>query len=118
MSSSIIGDGHGTLASVRTRDRSASRSSIGTSIISSVHRYGRERELVHALGPEGEMAPQDALNERALAVIRRVQAKLSGRDFGAGESELGVPAQVQRLIRQAESHENLCQCYIGWWPFW
>jgi phosphatidylinositol kinase/protein kinase (PI-3 family) len=114
MSSSIIGSGHGTLASVRNRDRSTT---IGTSIISSVHRYGRERELVHALGPEGEMAPQDALNERALAVIRRVQAKLSGRDFST-ESELAVPAQVQRLIRQAESHENLCQCYIGWCPFW
>jgi FKBP12-rapamycin complex-associated protein len=29
-----------------------------------------------------------------------------------------VPAQVQRLIAQAISHENLCQSYIGWCPFW
>ncbi|KAF6257914.1 hypothetical protein COO60DRAFT_1271051, partial [Scenedesmus sp. NREL 46B-D3] len=25
--------------------------------------------------------------------------------------------QVQRLIAQAISHENLCQSYIGWCPF-
>nr|CCA19196.1 PREDICTED: similar to fkbprapamycin associated protein putative [Albugo laibachii Nc14] len=86
----------------------------------SVHtnRSHRERELVNALGPEGAAAPREALNEKAVAVIRRVQAKLTGRDF-EGESEiLDVGAQVQRLIDQATSHENLCQCYIGWCPFW
>lgn len=52
-------------------------------------------------------------------MIRRVQAKLSGRDFeGEGGEPLDVSAQVQRLISQATSHENLCQCYIGWCPFW
>jgi len=30
----------------------------------------------------------------------------------------GVEAQVQRLIVAATSHENLCQSYIGWCPFW
>ena len=30
----------------------------------------------------------------------------------------GVDAQVQRLIVAATSHENLCQSYIGWCPFW
>jgi serine/threonine-protein kinase mTOR len=29
-----------------------------------------------------------------------------------------VAAQVDRLISQATSHENLCQSYIGWCPFW
>jgi hypothetical protein len=29
---------------------------------------------------------------------------------------LPVAEQVQRLIVQATSHENLCQCYIGWCP--
>jgi FKBP12-rapamycin complex-associated protein len=29
-----------------------------------------------------------------------------------------VHSQVQRLIVQACSHENLCQSYIGWCPFW
>ena len=79
----------------------------------------RERELLSALGPEGIAAPRVALNEKAVAVIRRVQAKLSGRDFeGDGGEPLDVSAQVQRLISQATSHENLCQCYIGWCPFW
>ena len=30
----------------------------------------------------------------------------------------GIEAQVQRLIVGATSHENLCQSYIGWCPFW
>ncbi|KAF1783413.1 Serine/threonine-protein kinase TOR [Phytophthora cactorum] len=83
------------------------------------NRSVRERELLSALGPEGIAAPRVALNEKAVAVIRRVQAKLSGRDFeGDGGEPLDVSAQVQRLISQATSHENLCQCYIGWCPFW
>ncbi|CCI39855.1 unnamed protein product [Albugo candida] len=86
----------------------------------SVHtnRSHRERELVNALGPEGAAAPREALNEKAVAVIRRVQAKLTGRDFEGEGDILDVGAQVQRLIDQATSHENLCQCYIGWCPFW
>ena len=36
---------------------------------------------------------------------------------GGGENE-SVAVQVQRLIQQATSHENLCQSYIGWCPFW
>jgi phosphatidylinositol kinase/protein kinase (PI-3 family) len=83
------------------------------------NRSVRERELLSALGPEGIAAPRVALNEKAVAVIRRVQAKLSGRDFEGDAGEpLDVSAQVQRLISQATSHENLCQCYIGWCPFW
>ncbi|RLN57430.1 hypothetical protein BBP00_00007511 [Phytophthora kernoviae] len=82
------------------------------------NRSVRERELLNALGPEGTAAPRVALNEKAVAVIRRVQAKLSGRDFEADGEPLDVSAQVQRLISQATSHENLCQCYIGWCPFW
>ncbi|KAG7387965.1 phosphatidylinositol kinase- protein kinase tor1 [Phytophthora pseudosyringae] len=92
--------------------------SVGTSDLHA-NRSVRERELLSALGPEGIAAPRVALNEKAVAVIRRVQAKLSGRDFeGDGGEPLDVSAQVQRLISQATSHENLCQCYIGWCPFW
>ncbi|KAF0691141.1 Aste57867_17565 [Aphanomyces stellatus] len=84
-----------------------------------LRRSHREKELVHALGPEGAGAPREALNEKAVAVIRRVQSKLTGRDFFDDDKEpLDVAAQVQRLITQAASHENLCQCYIGWCPFW
>ena len=54
------------------------------------------------------------MNEQALAVINRIAKKLTGRDFNKDEV-LDVPAQVQRLIDQATSNENLCQCYIGWY---
>ncbi len=58
-----------------------------------------------------------------MTVMRRMSDKLMGRDYVvegvvlSGESD-SVAAQVQRLIGQAISHENLCQSYIGWCPFW
>ncbi|RWS29930.1 hypothetical protein B4U80_02742 [Leptotrombidium deliense] len=59
----------------------------------------------------------EALNKKALAVVKRVRDKLTGRDFDANVP-LPVDKQVDLLIKQATSHENLCQCYIGWCPFW
>eukprot|EP00736_Rhodelphis_marinus_P007859 Rmarinus@m.12108 len=74
----------------------------------------RERELLEA---DGDGAPTEFLNERAIQVMNRVNEKMTGKDFGNAEA-LDVPSQVQRLVLQATSHENLCQCYIGWCPFW
>ena len=65
--------------------------------------------------PSAESMPE-ILNRKALQVINRVNKKLTGRDFG--KETLDIPEQVQRLIVHATSHENLCQCYIGWCPFW
>eukprot|EP01114_Cavostelium_apophysatum_P008932 TRINITY_DN21_c0_g2_i1.p1 TRINITY_DN21_c0_g2~~TRINITY_DN21_c0_g2_i1.p1 ORF type:complete len:2332 (-),score=773.36 TRINITY_DN21_c0_g2_i1:268-7263(-) len=65
--------------------------------------------------PSADAMPE-ILNRRALQVINRVSKKLTGRDFGT--ETLDIPEQIQRLINQATSHENLCQCYIGWCPFW
>lgn len=59
----------------------------------------------------------DQLNERALSVIDRVSNKLSGRDFDK-DTTLSPKEQVNKLIIRATSRENLCQCYIGWCPFW
>ncbi|KAF3328854.1 Serine/threonine-protein kinase TOR [Carex littledalei] len=39
----------------------------------------------------------------------------TGRDTEHG---LSVKDQVQKLILQARSSENLCQSYVGWCPFW
>lgn len=36
----------------------------------------------------------------------------------AGVEELGVSDQVDKLLAQATSVENLCQHYIGWCSFW
>eukprot|EP01094_Clydonella_sp_ATCC50884_P002486 TRINITY_DN1189_c0_g2_i1.p1 TRINITY_DN1189_c0_g2~~TRINITY_DN1189_c0_g2_i1.p1 ORF type:complete len:858 (+),score=324.02 TRINITY_DN1189_c0_g2_i1:40-2574(+) len=61
--------------------------------------------------------PPERVNKRALEVVNRVESKLTGRDFGNADP-LEVAEQVQRLIEQATCHERLCQCYIGWCPFW
>ncbi|OCH96265.1 FAT-domain-containing protein [Obba rivulosa] len=60
---------------------------------------------------------QEIRNERAVFVYNRVQNKLTGRDFNP-EVSLSVPEQVDKLIIQATSLENLCQCFSGWCAFW
>jgi len=60
---------------------------------------------------------QEVRNERALLVYNRVQHKLTGRDFNP-DIVLSVPDQVDKLIYQATSIENLCQCFSGWCAFW
>jgi FKBP12-rapamycin complex-associated protein len=61
--------------------------------------------------PEKELR----VNEKALEALNRIRRKLIGKDFG--EEVLAVPAQVDRLIREAGLPENICQAYIGWNPF-
>jgi len=64
-------------------------------------------------------AQPEILNKRALAIVSRVRDKLTGKDFpNETEGTLSIQRQVELLIQQATSHENLCQCYIGWCPFW
>lgn len=60
---------------------------------------------------------QENLNARALEVINRIQAKLTGRDFNDTE-ELTVEQQVHRLVKEATNIENLCQLFTGWCPMW
>lgn len=66
---------------------------------------------------DGRNEKEAPKNKKAVAVVNRVRDKLTGRDFDANVT-LNVNQQVDLLIRQATSHENLCQCYIGWCPFW
>ncbi|KAL6744723.1 hypothetical protein V8C86DRAFT_3167703 [Haematococcus lacustris] len=87
-------------------------------------RWTRERELrdnyqTHQLAGDAT----EVLNTRAVAVMTRMSDKLMGRDYvvegmAIPQESDSVSAQVQRLIGQATSHENLCQSYIGWCPFW
>ncbi|KAK7366496.1 hypothetical protein VNO80_08487 [Phaseolus coccineus] len=101
----------------------------------------RERELLQAVNQLGDA--NEVLNERAVVVMARMSNKLTGRDFSTCSSvsnnslqhaadhsslisgdtrevdhALSVKLQVQKLIIQASSHENLCQNYVGWCPFW
>jgi FKBP12-rapamycin complex-associated protein len=62
---------------------------------------------------EGDAPQPEILNERALTVIDRINKKLTGKDFDP-VIVLDVPQQVDRLIEEAVSIENLCQLYIGW----
>lgn len=104
-------------------------------------RGARERELLQAVNQLGDA--NEVLNERAVVVMARMSNKLTGRDFSTSSSvsnnslqhaadhsslisgdtrevdhALSVKLQVQKLIIQASSHENLCQNYVGWCPFW
>ena len=53
---------------------------------------------------------------RSISAYGKCQAH-SWLQEGGGDNE-SVHLQVNRLIKQATSHENLCQSYIGWCPFW
>lgn len=86
-----------------------------------IERSIRQRGLLSLLDEEGGLTHEEALNEKALKVIRRVQDKLAGTDFPDRDENadpLDVVDQVQRLIVQATSVENLCQLFIGWCAFW
>lgn len=78
---------------------------------------GREKELQQHYADEGQEKPTAVLNQKALAVIDRIRKKLAGKDFKENEA-LKVVEQVNKLIKQATSHENICQAYMGWCPFW
>eukprot|EP00941_MAST-03F_sp_MAST-3F-sp1_P000611 g611.t1 len=82
--------------------------SVAKSLAESIHanRGDMEREMKHRMGPEGTDAPRERLNARAVLAINRVRAKLTGRDFD-DNIKLDVADQVDRLIKQATSHENL-----------
>lgn len=57
---------------------------------------------------------QETTNKKALIIVTRVREKLTGRDFSHESDSLTPERQVNLLILQATSNENLCQCYIGW----
>ena len=73
---------------------------------------------MHMIEEEGgEDARRQELNQTAEIVIQRINDKLRGMEFQHGQ-KMDIERQVDNLIKQAASHENLAQCYIGWCPFW
>jgi len=112
------------IASVTGGDVNRAQATEGSLARSRVDRSVRQREILSFLevaAEDGTLANDEALNEKALKVIRRVQNKLAGTDF-LGPDEIGDPLdvqdQVQKLIVEATSSENLCQLFIGWCAFW
>ena len=59
----------------------------------------------------------EAVTRKAISIVHRVRDKLTGKDFMKSDDVTGadVSEQVQQLIKQSTAHENLCQCYIGWY---
>ena len=83
----------------------------------------RRTELINAMEAYGtEDGQNDALNERAVSVMQRMSAKLTGRDGDHHHSDTmmsdSVEMQVERLITEATSAENLSVSYVGWCPWW
>jgi len=94
----------------------------GGQIVGQQQGASQQQEVVGTAGRTNE-----ALNERAMAVMTRMRLKLSGRCGGlqgvhhsAKQDTVyeSVETQVERLIRQAQSAENLAQSYVGWCAFW
>lgn len=58
-------------------------------------------------------------DERAIDAYSRIINKLSGRDFEETSGQaLGADEQVDRLVQQARSIENLCTSFVGWCAPW
>jgi serine/threonine-protein kinase SMG1 len=61
--------------------------------------------------------PDDRQRAYATAMLKKCIAKLEGKE-GSGEGDkrrpLKVVQQVQALVRQASSLDNMCQMYEGW----
>ncbi|CAL5438270.1 unnamed protein product [Camellia sinensis] len=99
-------------------------------------RGARERKQLQAVNQLGDA--NGVLNGRAVVDMARMSNKLTGHDFSTSSSVstnsihhavdhntltsgdthevehgLSVKLQVQKLILQASSHENLCQNYVG-----
>lgn len=55
-------------------------------------------------------------NSYALSILRRVEMKLDGRDV-ADNRAISVAEQVDYLLKQATSVDNLCNMYEGWTPW-
>ncbi|KAJ1971618.1 phosphatidylinositol kinase- protein kinase tor1, partial [Dimargaris xerosporica] len=80
-------------------------------------RRGQQSEEGFAMRDESAQVNAEQQNPRAIEAINRISNKLTGRDFNPSQV-LPINVQVDRLIRQATSSENLSPLYIGWCPFW
>lgn len=56
------------------------------------------------------------INEKAVHALVRIKQKFVGAEWGG--KQLTIREQVGRLIREAISHQNICQSWPGWCPYW
>jgi FKBP12-rapamycin complex-associated protein len=82
-----------------------------------IQRPSMAKQMEDDANGQNYLHPAEATNKKARMIVDRVKQKLTGMDFNTTES-IDVHRQVDLLIQQATNNENLCQCYIGWCPFW
>ncbi|GAB2250394.1 hypothetical protein Droror1_Dr00016644 [Drosera rotundifolia] len=57
-----------------------------------------------------------AKNAFAISILRQIEMKLDGRDMSENR-ETTIAEQVDHLLKQATSIDNLCNMYEGWTPW-
>jgi serine/threonine-protein kinase mTOR len=86
-------------------------------VINRVHKKLTGRDFEMDQSADDVLVPSQTFSseEEQRALFERVKPK--GLNSTATKP-LSVQDQVYKLIQQATSHENLCQAYQGWCPFW
>ncbi|KKY24120.1 putative phosphatidylinositol 3-kinase tor2 [Phaeomoniella chlamydospora] len=91
----------------------SSSSGLPPSVMSSLRKQGHKSITVKGTAHSSN-GGDPSLTERQLSLAQMTTA-IPGNDEGY---ELPVDVQVDKLLAQATSVENLCQHYIGWCSFW
>ena len=76
-----------------------------------------DERLIFNLFEENDEIESEELNKIGQMVLDRIKDKLSGTDIHP-DFVYDAQTQVDKLINQATSYENLAQSYLGWCPFW
>ena len=76
----------------------------------------KEQRQIFNIFEESEDIDTDELYKIAHIVTQRINDKLNGTDFYIGV-QLNEKEQVDLLIKEARSPENLATSYLGWEPF-
>jgi FKBP12-rapamycin complex-associated protein len=77
----------------------------------------REQRQIFNSFEENEDIDTDELYKIAQLVLQRISNKLIGMHYKIGE-QLNEKEQVNYLIKEATSIENLASSYLGWRPYW
>ncbi|XP_024923755.3 uncharacterized protein LOC107435549 [Ziziphus jujuba] len=100
------------LVNKNSEEESESRGEISSlNKVKILHGDDHEAHDMHAGGRVGR-----GKNPYAMLVLRRVEMKLDGRDI-VDHREISISEQVEYLLKQATSLDNLCNMYEGWTPW-
>ncbi|XP_071733671.1 uncharacterized protein [Rutidosis leptorrhynchoides] len=74
------------------------------------------KSLTQHTDTPGQVSRVKSKNAYAVSVLRRVEMKIEGRHI-ADKRDINIAEQVDYLLRQATSVDNLCNMYEGWTPW-